>query len=162
MTNENTEGKEIAKKEDFELTDRNWLMLKEIEKGHKVKDAYRLAGYKGKDNAAYVLYWKLKAKLEQVYESDNVDSLRLKMAAKKILDMPVRDEPVKPEVKLKAIETLHKLQERTKTSEKAISPFVVFKADNVEISQSESKRKEPSEPVIDVEEVGKEQNNAEG
>jgi hypothetical protein len=152
MTNDNNENKQITKKDDLELTERNWLLLKYIEKGHKVKEAYRLAGYKGNDNQAYHLYWRLKKKLEMVYTADNVDSLRLKMEAKKILDMPVEAKPIKPETRLKAIDTLSRLTESKKEERKLISPFIVFKAENGQISASQGQ-------VIDVKEVEKEEDN---
>lgn len=124
----------ITKSVNIELTPQNWLMLKHIEKGKSVRDSYYLAGYKGDDyNAPYKLYQRLKKKLELVYDADNVDSLRLKIAAKSILDMPIEDKPIKAETRLKAIETLSKLSDLRKVESKAISPFLVFKADNIAI-----------------------------
>ena len=138
MTESN--DKLASKKIDLGITEANWLLLKAIEKGMTIKDAYKYAGYKGEDsNAPYQLYHRLKKKLEAVYEADNVDSLHLKIEAKKILDMEVQKGPIRPEVKLKAIETLAKLTEHGKTEAKTISPFIVFKADDVQISQVKGK-----------------------
>lgn len=129
---------EQLKRKDFDnITERNWLMLKAIEKGKTIQEAYRTAGYEGGYSAAYQLYAKLKKKLEMVYDADNVDSLRLKIAAKKILDMEVEDRPIKPETKLKAIETLHKLQEKDRQEAKVISPFIVFKATDGKLQAAE-------------------------
>jgi len=133
-------------KKEIQLTDKNFTMLKHIQAGRTVKDAYTLAGYEGSNpQAPYQLYSKLKKKLELVYDADNVDSLRLKIEAKKILDMQVEDKPVKPEVKLKAIETLYKLQDKDKKESKSISPFIVFKADGDKMQASTGQ-------VIDVKE----------
>ena len=71
------------------------------------------------------------------------------MAAKKILDMPVEDKPIKPETQLKAIETLAKLTESKKAESKSISPFIVFKATGDKIQASEGKVVEAE--VIDEE-----------
>lgn len=124
-------------KNEINITEGNWLFLKHIQQGKKVWEAHQLAGYKGDKSAAYNLYYHLRKKLELVYEADNVDSLRLKIEAKKILDMPVEDKPIKPETRLKAIETLHKLQDKDKIEKRQISPFVVLKTDKVEISKNE-------------------------
>lgn len=152
--NTNNASKAISKKETWDITDKNWLMLKHIQEGKKIYEAHQLAGYTGTKSAAYNLYHQLKKKLEKVYEADNVDSLRLKIAAKKILDMPVEDKPIKPETQLKAIETLHKLQDKDKEDKKVISPFIVFKSTDGEIQASQGK-------VIDVKEVEISKNNAE-
>lgn len=123
-----SKDKAITKKDDFGITEQNWLMLKAIEKGKSVKESYKMAGYKGEDNnAPYQLYHRLKKKMEMVYDADNVDSLRLKIAAKAVLDMQVEDKPIKPETKLKAIETLHKLQDGERKEARVISPFIIFK-----------------------------------
>lgn len=136
----NDKDKALKKLEDVTITERNWLMLKEIEKGKSIRDAYYAAGYKCKDyNGPYEFYHGLRKKLEQVYEADNIDSLRLKIAAKKILDMKVEDKPVKPETHLKAIETLAKLTESKKTEQRTISPFIVFKTADGKIQASEGK-----------------------
>ena len=148
--NNNQENKPLIKKEDFNITEQNWLMLKGIEQGKTVKDAYYAAGYEGKDdNAAYQMYWKLKKKLEMVYEADNVDSLRLKIEAKKILDMKVDERPIKPEVKLRAIETLAKLTESAKNEAKAISPFIIQKFESGSTAQIQVDKRHPTaiEPI---------------
>ena len=145
-------NKDIQKKEEIALTERNWLMLKEIEKGKTIKDAYYAAGYKGKgENVPYEFYHRLKKKLEVVYEADNIDSLRLKIRAKKILDLPLEDKPVKAETHLKAIETLARLTEKEKKEAKSISPFIVFKADNVEITKGSKEITDPK--IIEAEEI---------
>lgn len=152
---ENNNDKAVQKKLNVELTEQNFLMLKHIQAGRTVKDAYHLAGYKGTNpHQPYQMYHRLKKRLEQVYDADNVDSLRLKIEAKRILDMEVEDRPIKPEVKLKAIETLNRLQDKEKTEAKQISPFIVFKADDVQIAQAKGK-------VIDIKPVEIKQNNAE-
>lgn len=148
------QSKAISKKEQFNITESNWLMLKYIQEGKKVWEAHQLAGYKGDKSAAYNLYHKLKKKLEKVYEADNVDSLRLKIEAKKILDMEVDDRPIKPEVKLKAIETLNKLSDHERIESRSITPFIVFKDDGGQISASQGK-------VIEVDPVVEEDNNEE-
>jgi len=140
-----TENKDIEKKNNNSLTERNWLMLKSIEKGNTVQEAYREAGYQGDYNAAYQMYWKLKKKLELVYDSNNTDSLRLKIEAKKILDMPMKDDKIKPEVKLKAIETLYKLSGQEKQEKRTISPFIVFKSDGKDSKADSVKIIEPIE-----------------
>ena len=140
QTMKNNEESKQLKRNDFnDITQRNWLMLKELEKGKTIQEAYRNAGYEGEYSAAYQMYHKLKKKLELVYDANNVDSLRLKIAAKKILDMEVEDKPVKAETKLKAIETLHKLQNKESEEKKAISPFIVFKESDGKIRASEGK-----------------------
>ena len=145
--NDNMEDKSLIKKDNVELTEQNWLMYKYIQQGMTVKDAYANAGYKGKNpQAPYQLYHKLKKKLEIIWDSDNADSLRLKMEAKKIADMPLKEKEIKAETKLKAIETLYKLQGGEKTEKKTISPFIVFKAEDGKVSASQGQ-------VIDVTEV---------
>ena len=53
--------KSITKKNDIELTEQNYLLLKYIQQGNTVKEAYKMAGYKGKNlQAPYQLYYKLK------------------------------------------------------------------------------------------------------
>jgi hypothetical protein len=147
-----TENKEIIKKNNAELTERNWLLLKGIEQGKTIQEAYQAAGYKGDYNAAYQMYWKLKKKLELVYQSDNTDSLRLQIAAKKIADMPIKEKEIKAETKLKAIETLSRLQGQEKNDKKLISPFIVFKAEDGQISASQGQ-------VIEAKQVEIEENN---
>jgi len=135
-----TEDKSLKKKDNIELTESNFLMLKHIEHGKKVKDAYELVYGKGKNpQAPYQMYHRIKKKLEMVYEADNVDSLRLKIEAAKIMNMKVEDKPVKPEVKLKAIETLARLTDSKKEEKKVISPFIIFKAEDGQISASQGK-----------------------
>ena len=119
---DNTNKEEKA----LEITDQNWLMYKHIQSGKSVKDSYHLAGYKGKNSQApYQLYHKLKKKLEQIWDADNADSLRLKMEAKKIMDMPLKETSIKAETKLKAIETMYKLQDKEKKEAKTISSNTV-------------------------------------
>lgn len=144
---DNTNKEEKA----LEITDQNWLMYKHIQSGKSVKDSYHLAGYKGKNSQApYQLYHKLKKKLEQIWDADNADSLRLKMEAKKIMDMPLKETSIKAETKLKAIETMYKLQDKEKKEAKTISPFIVFKANGDEIRATEAKVITATE-VIEVE-----------
>ncbi len=129
--------KAITKKEEVTITERNWLMLKHIQTGKKVWEAHKLAGYEGDKSAAYNLWHKLQKKLEMVYDADNTSSLRLKIAAKKILDMEVENKPIKPETQLKAIETLHKLSDNERKEARVISPFIVFKSSDGQIQASQ-------------------------
>jgi len=142
-------------KKDVELTEQNWLMYKHIQAGRTIKEAYELAGYKGSSiQAPYQVYNKMKKKLEMIWDSDNADSLRLKMEAKKIADMPVKEKEIKAETKLKAIETLHKLQGNDVKKEKSISPFIVFKAQDGKVEALEGK-------VIEADVVEKSDDNTE-
>ena len=128
MENENKLQKNQSKNETT-LTDKNWAMLKAIEQGKSIKDAYSIAGYTGIGlNTPYEFYNKLKKRLELVYDADNIDSLRLKIRAKRILDLPIEDKPVKPETHLKAIETLARLTDERKTDARVISPFIILKS----------------------------------
>lgn len=140
----------------IDITDQNWLMYKHIQSGKSVKESYHLAGYKGKNaQAPYQLYHKLKKRLELIWDADNADSLRLKMEAKKIMDMPVKEKEIKAEVKLKAIETLYKLQDKERKDAKTISPFIVFKTSSDEIQASNTKviQAQVIEPIdVEVEE----------
>jgi translation initiation factor IF-3 len=143
----NKDNKAISKKKEAQLTEQNWAMLKHIENGKKIKDAYKLAGYTGTHpHEAYQMYYRVKKKLEAVYEADNIDSLRLKIAAKKILDMKVEDKPIRPEVKLRAIETLAKLTEKAKTEIKTISPFIIQKFE----SGSKNEIQTNKDKIIDI------------
>lgn len=141
--------KDNIKKEikDITITDQNWLMYKHIQAGRTVKEAYALAGYKGNNpQAPYQLWHKLNKKFEVIWDADNADSLRLKMEAKKIADMPLKDTQIKAETKLKAIETLHKLQDKEKKEAKTISPFIIQKFENGSTAKIEVDKKE----VVDV------------
>lgn len=132
---------EISKnqsKNEIELTEQNWLMFKYIQAGKTVKDAYKLAGYLGTSiQAPYQVYKIMKKKIEAIWDADNADSLRLKMETKKIADMPLRETTIKAETKLKAIETLHKLQDKDNKTGRVITPFIVFKDNGGQITASQ-------------------------
>jgi hypothetical protein len=138
--------KAIVKKDSINITEQNWLMLKHIREGKKVWEAHQLAGYKGDKSAAYNLWYKLQKKFEMILDADEVGSFRLKVEAKKILDMKVEDRPIKPETKLKAIETLHKLQDKETREAKNISPFIIQKFETGSKSQIQVDKKE----IVDI------------
>lgn len=76
-------------KKEPELTEQNWLMLKYLREGKRVREAYTLAGYKGTGEACYHLYQTIKGKLREIVEADGFNKTRLAIEMDKILSLPL-------------------------------------------------------------------------
>ena len=140
---ENKKDLKKVKDELPQLTEQNWRFLEFLQAGKKVREAYELAGYQGKNyDTPYVFYNKLKKKLIQIQDADSLDGLRLRNKLTKILDMPLAYDKVSVKDHLKAIELAHKLTGQEKEEKPTISAFVIHKYEE-----------KPREDVIDVKEI---------
>lgn len=96
-------GKPIKK--EIELTEKNWLMLRYLREGKRIKEAYTLAGYDGSGDSCYKMYHDLKGKLKEIVEADGFNKTRLAIEMEKLISLPLEES--KKEVtlteKLKAI-----------------------------------------------------------
>jgi hypothetical protein len=99
------------------LTPKNRLFLQLLSEGKKTLEAYKQAGYKGNDHAAYQLRSDLKEELVKVLEGQGVDRAGLMQGLKTLIDLPTKEEqegtiPVK--FKLHALNLLFKMVEASK------------------------------------------------
>lgn len=85
------ENKEIKQLEE-KLTDKNFKFIEALSKGLKVHEAYKLAGYKGKNKQQpYQLMHKLKGKIQEYLENNGFNKSRVAIELEKLLSLPLRD-----------------------------------------------------------------------
>lgn len=98
--------KELITSIDDKLTKRDWLFIEYRSKGLKVPEAYKLAGFKGKNpDSPYLLSCRLKDRLSQIIESNGFNRNEYMIQLSKILNLPLRDDQtsVTIEQKLKTL-----------------------------------------------------------
>lgn len=76
---------------DRQLTPKNRLFLQLICDGKSTVDAYKQAGYKGDDHAAYEMRSYLGKELERVLAARGLDRANLMSALKELIDLPIND-----------------------------------------------------------------------
>jgi hypothetical protein len=129
-----------------EITPKNRLFLSLLTSGKSTLEAYKEAGYKGNDHAAYQLRSDLKEELIKVLEGQGIDRAGLMLSLKQLIDQPTLEEvngKVLLKHKLAALNLLFKMVESQtpdKTDRPKITAFIV----NNKLSTNQ-----PSE-VIDV------------
>lgn len=94
--------------------------------GHKVYDAYKLAGYEGDSHAAYILKGRLNKELEVLAASKGCSKADLMASIATLNDLPVVDKNGQP---VSGINMTHKLkllalQQKTLDSNKAEMPKI--------------------------------------
>jgi len=78
---------------DNKLTKRQWNFLKFIANGLKVTEAYKLAGFKGKNiNSAYLLNHRLKDKINEILINSGFNRNNFMVELGKLIDLPLRDD----------------------------------------------------------------------
>lgn len=101
----------LTKQIEQRLTKKNIAFIKYISQGLKVKEAYKLAGYKGSnDQQPYQLMSQLKHKIQEYLENNGFNKARVAIELEKLLDLPLRDDQksVTIEQRLKMIGLLNK------------------------------------------------------
>lgn len=147
---DNKPTNEVANvKKEVELTEQNWLMLKYLREGKRIREAYSLAGYTGSANACYQLYHILKGKLKEIVEADGFNKTRLAIEMEKLISLPL--ELNKTEVtlteKLKAI----RLANQIISDDAQKSPQATFTL--IVIGNEPNEDKGPQGAIVDVEDM---------
>jgi len=85
--------KELITSLDDKLTKRQWSFLQYITQGLKVTEAYKLAGFKGKNpDSAYLLNHRLKDKIKQILEFNGFNRNNFMVEMQGLLNLPLRDD----------------------------------------------------------------------
>jgi len=78
---------------DTKLNKRQWSFLQYIASGLKVTEAYKLAGFKGKNiDSAYLLNHRLKDKINEILVNNGFNRNNFMVEVSKLLDLPLRDD----------------------------------------------------------------------
>lgn len=91
LVSNNTLPATIEKNVLTELTPKNKAFLTYLCKGLKTFDAYKAAGYKGQETAAYDLRARLKGYLSELLEAHGIDKTGLLLEWKKLLELPLSE-----------------------------------------------------------------------
>lgn len=128
-----------------ELTAKNRLFLSLLAEGKKTLEAYKLAGYKGNDHAAYQLRSDLKEELIKTLQGQGIDRAGLMLDVRKLIALPSNAEVsgiIDAKIKLSALNLLFKMVESQTPSKEDKPRITAFIVNN-------GPSKQPSE-VIDV------------
>jgi GMP synthase PP-ATPase subunit len=78
---------------DNKLNKRQWSFLQYIAQGLKVTEAYKLAGFKGKNiDSAYLLNHRLKDKINEILVNNGFNRNNFMVEVSKLIDLPLRDD----------------------------------------------------------------------
>ena len=114
-----------------QLTARNRKFIAFLFQGLSSVDAYKAAGYKGKDHAAYVLRCEMRPYLEQYCEANGLDKAGLMVDLAKLGSLPVVDasgQPLKNVTlaqKLKLMKLHKELADSSKHGATSITAIVI-------------------------------------
>lgn len=151
---ENNESKDLIASEPSkalelkrELTPKNRVFLQLLSEGVKTLEAYKQAGYKGNDHAAYQLRSDLKEELIKVLEGQGIDRAGLMQSLAELISLPINDVQksmgVSVKQRLSMLQLLFKMTEATKPTHEDRPKITAF------IVNAQPAKVQPSQ-VIDV------------
>lgn len=123
-----------------ELTAKNRLFLQLLTEGKSTLQAYKEAGYKGNDHAAYQLRSDLKEELIKVLEGQGVDRAGLMLSLRNLISLPSIEEQigrVQAKTKLQALGLLFKMVEAAKPSAGEQPRITAFIVNGAKVQRSE-------------------------
>lgn len=123
------------KKTDNKLSLKQRCFLEHLCAGKSTLEAYKLAGYKGKAKSAYQLRYELKGQLIELLEAEGVSRDGIMVEVKKLMDIPVAQQMVNVDQKVKILRFLATLIPEEAKAKPKITPFVIAinNAENVKI-----------------------------
>jgi len=88
MNNDKAILKEDIVKEHLSKRDLKFIQYRI--QGLKVPEAYKLAGFKGNDNSAYVLSYRLAGRVNEIIKQGSFNSTELMLEVSKLVSLPLR------------------------------------------------------------------------
>ena len=130
MENQPVEVNKDASKEVKQLTPKNRLFLMLLSEGKSTIEAYRAAGYKGEDHAAYELRSYLKEELLKILEGKGISREGLLMEYARMKDLPLNQDTINVREKMDILAKMSKLLPSADADSKPkITAFIIKPAE---------------------------------